>query len=171
MTRPRFQLPPRPPAAVSGDRRVSAALAPANGNPFALLAAAKSPCSFDLAGLLAAQRSNLEAITAANRIVRDGVQAVVQRNLEILQQAIQGISESVQTAVTPEPPRDRAMRQTETAIKTYETVTASLRELSELIRHTNTEAMDVLDRRYSEAADEVKSLTRHATRMFWDNGA
>jgi hypothetical protein len=43
-----------------------------------------------------------------------------------------------------------------------------MRELGMMIQHSNTEAMEVLSRRFTEAADEVKSLARYAARSCWD---
>jgi len=100
--------------------------------------------------------------------VREGAQEVARRNLEIMRQAIDAFSERVQTMGTPECPGDRAMRQTETAIKAYEDAADNMRELGMMIQHSNTEAMEVLNRRFTEAADEVKSLARYAARSCWD---
>ena len=180
MNKTRFQLPPRAVSAVGVDRWVTGETAVAASQPTdtkmnlvpgkstAMSASLKFPFMFDMATLLAAQRRNIEAITVANRVVVEGAQAVARRNFEIMQRTIDGISERVLTTANPECPRDRAMRQVETAIKTYEDTTATMRELGEMIQHANTEAMEVLTRRFTEAADEVKSLARCAVRSFWD---
>jgi phasin family protein len=178
MNKTQFQLPPRNGSAVDHWMTRDAAapeprwadpkMALASGTPTEMLASMKFPFMFDMAALLAAHCRNMEAITAANRIVREGVQAVARRNLEIMRQAIDGISERMQTMGSPECPRDRAMRQTESAIKAYEDTTANMRELGETIQHANAEAMKVLGRRFAEATDEVKSLARYATSSFWD---
>ncbi len=68
----------------------------------------------------------------------------------------------------PKCPADRAIRQTETAIRAYEDTTANMRELADMIRHANTEAMEVLHQRFTEAADEAKSLARSTVRNFWE---
>jgi len=180
MNKTRFQLPPRADSAVGVDRWVTGEstmaasrsadpiTTPVSGKPTEMSASTKFPFMFDITALLAAQRRNIEAIFAANRIVREGAQAVVRRNLEITQQAIDHISERLRTTGDPECPRDRAMRQTETAIKAYEDAADNMRELGMMIQHSNTEAMEVLSRRFTEAADEVKSLARYAARSCWD---
>jgi phasin family protein len=181
MTKTRFQLPPRPAAAVGVDRWVigesavassrqaDTTMAPARGKPTETLASMKFPFMFGMAALLAAQRRNIEAMTAANRVVREGAQAVARRNFEILQQAIDGVSERLQAMGDPDCPRDRAMRQTEAVIKAYEDASANMRDMGAMIQHSNTEAMEVLGRRFTEAADEMKSLARYAARSFWDS--
>jgi phasin family protein len=136
--------------------------------PTGAFASIKFPFMFDFAALFMAQSRNVEAIIAANRVVREGAQAVARRNLEIMQQTIDGLSERMRTMGNQECPRDRAVRTTETAIKAYEDASENMRELGMMIQHANTEAMQVLSRRYTEAADEVKSLARCAARSFWD---
>jgi phasin family protein len=180
MNKTQFQLPPRAGSVVGTDHwlngaaasgRADTRLALTSGKPSDMVASTKFPFMFDMTALLAAHRRNMEAISAANRVVREGAQAVVRRHLEIMQEAVDGISERMQAVGNPECPRDRAMRQTETAINAYENATANIRELGEMIQHTNTEAMEVLGKRFTEAADEVKSMARYATRSFWDTEA
>jgi phasin family protein len=126
------------------------------------------PFMFDMAALLAAQRRNMDAIVAAGSAVREGAQAVAQRNLEIIQQAFDGFADRMQTMGIEECPKARAMRQTEAAIKACEDAADIPRELGEMIQHAQAEAMEILSKRFTEAADEVKSLARDATRRFWE---
>ena len=178
MKKPRFQLPPRADSAAVMDRWVTgesvvAAFrptnrksAPAQENQTQTLASMKVPFIFDMAALLAVQRRNIEAIVAANRVVRESAQAVVRRNLEIAQQAIEGVSENLQTIRNHECPQDWGVRQTEAAIKAYEDASDHVREVGLMIRQANTEAMEVLSRHFTEAADEAKALARSVARAF-----
>jgi phasin family protein len=176
MNKPRFQLPPRADGSFGIDRwttveaasrRSDAKLDFALGKPPEMAAPIGITLMFDWTALLAAHRCNVEAINAANRVVWEGAQEVARRNLEIMRQTIDAFSERVRTMGTPECPADRAVRQTETAIKTYEDAVANLRELGDVIQQTNTEAMEVLSRRCTEVANEVKYLARYVTRSFW----
>jgi phasin family protein len=180
MNKTRFQLPPRAGSAdgvdhwVIGDARLGqsdAKVAFGSDNSAEMPPPLRFPFAFDMVGLLAAQRRTMEAITISSRILREAAQAVAQRNLEALQQAINGFADHVQTMGNPECRADQAMRQTETAIKAYEDATAYVRELGQTIQHANSEAMEVLNRRFTEAVDEVKLRARHATGTFWDTKA
>jgi phasin family protein len=113
---------------------------------------------FDMAALLAAQRRNMEAITAANRVVLEAAQSVARRNLEVWQRTIDGMAHRLQAVGHPECPRDRAMRHIETVINVYEDASSNMRDIGAIIQDANSEAMAVLSRRFTEAADEVKSL-------------
>jgi phasin family protein len=175
MSKTRFRLPPRTDAPVGVDhwvtgespiRPAETKLALAEDRSTEIPTPLKSPFSFDLATLFTAQWRNIEAITAANRIVVETAQSVVRRNVEILHQTIGSLSERMQAMADPECPRDRAMRPTETVIKAYEDASTHMREMGAMIQHANTEAMEVLTRRGTEAADEVKSLARYVARSF-----
>ena len=168
MNKTRFQLPPRADSAAGVDRWVTGGSAVATARPVdttmgrSTSASPKFPFMFDMAALLAAQRCNMEAIAAANRVVLEAAQSVAWRNVGVWQRAIDGMVERLQAIGHPECPRDRAVRQTETVINVYEDASSNMRDIGAIIQHANTEAMAVLSRRFTEAADEVKSLARHA---------
>ncbi|MBX9596211.1 MAG: phasin family protein, partial [Roseomonas sp.] len=50
-----------------------------------MLAEFRLPAMPDMEGLAQAQRRNLEALSAANRIALEGAQAVARRHMEIMQ--------------------------------------------------------------------------------------
>jgi phasin family protein len=162
----RFQLPPRADSAAGVDRWVTGAKAVATARPTDTTTdrapSPKFPFMFDMVALLAAQRRNMEAMTAVNRVMLEAAQSVARRNVEVWQRAIDGMVEHLQAMGHPESPRDRAMQQTETVVNVYEDASSNMRDIGAIIQHANTEAMAVLSRRFTEAADEVKSLARHA---------
>jgi phasin family protein len=170
MNKTRFQLPPRADAAAGVDRWVTAGSAVAGsrpvdttmGRPTTTSMSLKFPFMFDMAALFAAQRRNFEAMAAANRVVLEAAHSVAWRNVEGMQRAIGGMAERLQAMSNPECPGDRTIRQTETFIKAYEDASSNMREIGAILQHANREAMDVLTSRFTEAADEVKSLARHA---------
>jgi phasin family protein len=179
MNKTRFQLPPRADSAAGVDRWVTAGSAVAatppvdfkiplaSGEPAKQLASMKFPCMFDIAALFDTQRRNIEALAAANKIVLEGARSMARRNVVLMQQSIDGVLERLQAMGNPECPSDRAMRQTETVIKAYEDASSNMREIGAMMQHANSEAMDVLTRRFTEATDEVKSLARHAAANVW----
>ena len=58
----------------------------------------------------------------------------------------------------PRGPQAKAARQAELVKKSYERAVANIRDLSDLIQRSNTEALSVLSERFREAMDEVKGL-------------
>lgn len=116
------------------------------------------PAMPDMEALLAAQRRNVEVLTAANRVALEGAQAVARRHMEIMQQSMTEMSEAVKALSASDDPKARAARQAELLKSSYEQAVTNLRELSDMIQRANAEAISLLNRRFSEAMDEIKGL-------------
>ena len=107
---------------------------------------------------LAAQRRNMEVLSAANRVALEGAQAVAKRHMEIMQQTMAEMTESMRDLASPESPQARAAKQAEMLKSTYERAVAHIKELADLIQRANGEALGLLNHRFTEALDEVKQL-------------
>ncbi len=116
------------------------------------------PAMPDSEALISTHRRNMDALTRANRAAMEGAQAVARRHMEIMQQTMAEISETMRTLAAGDAPQDRAAKQAELLKRAYERAVANTRELSEMIQHANGEALSVLNQRFVEAMDEVKSL-------------
>ncbi len=113
--------------------------------------------------MLSAHRRNLETLSAANRIALEGAQAVAKRHFEIAQQTFGELSETLRTLAAPtEAPQAKAAKQTELLKRAYERAVSNSRELSDLIQRSNSEAVELLNKRFTEALDEVKELVEKA---------
>lgn len=119
----------------------------------------KMPGMPDLEVLANAQRKNLEALSAANRVALEGAQAVARRHMEIVQQAMTETSEALKHMTLQEGPQAKAARQAELLKAAYEKAVGNMRELADLIQKSNGEALGVLNRRFTDAMDEVQALT------------
>jgi phasin family protein len=124
----------------------------------------KLPTMPDMQQLMAAQRRNMEALSAANRVALEGAQAVARRHMEIMQQAMSELSETMTAGAGAEGPQAKAAKQAELLKKAYERAVAHMQELSDLIQRSNAEAVGVLHKRFSEAMDEVRTLIEQADR-------
>ena len=123
-----------------------------------LFAEMKLPAMPDLEGFIAANRRNIEAFTAANRVAMEGAQAVARRNMEIMQQSIAELTECMKAFAEADGPQAKAAKQAEMMKQAYERAVANMQELRDLIQHSNSEALSLLNKRFAEALDEVKSL-------------
>ncbi len=112
----------------------------------------------DSSALLAAHRRNMEVLSSANRLALEGAQTVARRHMEIMQQTMAELSEHVRELAASESPQAKAARQAELVKRSYEHAVANIRELSDLIQRSNSEALGVLNARFKEAMDEVKGL-------------
>lgn len=132
-------------------------------NPFnmdvtKIFADMKLPAMPDMNALMAAHQRNIEALTAANKVAMEGAQAFARRQAEIVQQSIGEFTEAVKSFTSVEAPQDKAARQAEVLKHTYERGVSNLRELGDLISRSNTEAVELLNRRFAAAMEEVKTL-------------
>ena len=112
----------------------------------------------DMEAVLAAHRRNLEALSEANRVALEGAQAVARRHMEIMQSTMSGLTETLKDLSMSDSPASRAAKQAELLKQAYENAVSNTRELGDLIQKSNTEAMQKLNRRFSEAMTEMKTL-------------
>jgi phasin family protein len=124
-----------------------------------MLSEFRMPALPDVESFAAAQRRNFEALSAANRIALEGAQAVARRHMEILQQSMSELTEAVRNAsATTGTPQEKATSQAEMMKATYGRAVSNMQEIAELIQKSNGEAVSLLNRRFAEAMDEVKTL-------------
>ena len=131
-------------------------------DPMKMFKDMKFPVMPDMEALLGAYRKNIEVFSAANRVALEGAQAVAKRHMEIMQQTMAELSETIQAMGSPEAPGTKAARQAELLKRAYERAVTNTRELSELIQQSNGEAIGLLNHRFGEAMDEVKLLIQQA---------
>ncbi|HIJ62729.1 MAG TPA: phasin family protein [Rhodospirillaceae bacterium] len=110
----------------------------------------------DVESVVASQRKNIEALTQANKLAFEGVQAVFKRQVEIIRQSLEESAVIAKEMVEASTPHDKAIRQTELAKDVFERALANARELSEIIAKSNNEAFELLNRRFTQVLDEIK---------------
>ncbi len=116
----------------------------------------------DMDAFLAAHRRNMETLSAANRVALEGAQSVAKRHMEIVQQTMQDMSETIRDLSSPDNPQARAAKQADLVKNAYERAVSHMRDLAELIQRSNGEALQMLNQRFTEAMDEVKALAEKA---------
>ena len=124
-----------------------------------MLAEFRVPGMPDMEALAAAQRRNFEAMSAANKVALEGAQAVARRHMEILQQSMSDMTQAMQSTMSgAQDPQARATKQAEMLKTAYERAVGNMREVADLIQKSNTEALSLLNQRFTEAMDEVKGM-------------
>ena len=99
---------------------------------------------FDVEAVLASQRKNIEALTQANQLAVEGVQAVARRQAEIAREAIDEASTVLRDIAQPAAPEERIAKHAELLKQTFERGLATTRELALMLAKANTEAFDVV---------------------------
>lgn len=127
-----------------------------------LFAELKLPAMPDMEAFVAANRKNMETLSATNRVALEGAQAVARRHMEIMQQSMTEMTEAMRALSTPEAPQAKAAKQAELLKQAYEHAMANMKELSDMIRQANGEALALINKRFTEAMDEVKALAEKA---------
>jgi phasin family protein len=123
-----------------------------------LFADMKLPAVPNMEALITASRRNMETLTAANKVALEGAQAVARRHMEIMQQSMAELTEAMRTMATVEAPQAKAAKQAELLKLAYERAISNMKEIGDLIQHSNEEAVKLLNARFIEAMDEVKAL-------------
>lgn len=117
---------------------------------------------FDFEAVLAGQRRNIEAFTAANQAALDGFQSLAKRQAEMVRQSVDEANKAVKELFAAGSPEEKASRQAELTKAAYERAVANTRELAELVARSQTQAIDVINKRVAEGLDEVKGLITKA---------
>ena len=112
----------------------------------------------DVDSIVASQKKNLEALTSANRVAFEGLQAVAKRQAEILQETMNEASKAVDSLSKAGSPPDMAAKQAELAKDAFERALGNMKELAEMVTKANQEATSTINSRISATLDEIKEL-------------
>jgi phasin family protein len=118
---------------------------------------------FDVEALMAAQRRNIEALSQANQLAIEGMQAVARRQIEIARQAIDDMSTLLRDLAQPASAEDRLAKNTEYAKQMLEKGATHSREISQLATKAGSEAAEVLRKRACEGLDELREYAHQQT--------
>jgi phasin family protein len=117
-----------------------------------------SMAGVDMDALVDSQKKNLEALTAANRIAFEGLQAIAKRQAEILQETMNETSKAVDSLAKAGSPPDIAAKQADIAKEAFERALANMRELAEMVAKSNDQAVNTINSRISSSLDELKTM-------------
>ena len=119
----------------------------------------------DVEAVWAAQRRNIEALSQANQLAVDSVQAVAKRQFELTRETFEGFSALMRDLATPASTEDRIAKNTEYVKQMLEKGVSHGREIATIAAKAGTEAAEVLHKRASESLDEMRALaSQHAAR-------
>jgi len=112
----------------------------------------------DVDAVVASQKKNLEALTSANRTAIEGLQSVVKRQAEILQETMNEASKAVDALSKAGSPADVAAKQAELTKDAFERALGNMRDLAEMVTKSNQEATSTINSRISASLDELKDV-------------
>lgn len=116
----------------------------------------------DMASIIDARRQDIEAVTEANRIAYEGMQALVQKQLEIFTRTMQQIQASAPGASTDGAPT--VTQQSELVQQRLHTAFRNMREMAEMAQKSQAEALAVMTRRADQNLETARNLMKGAAK-------
>ena len=113
---------------------------------------------FDVEALWAAQRRNIEALSQANQLAVEGVQAVTRRQIELTRETFEGLSGLLRDLAQPASPEERIAKNTDYAKQMLEKSVNHGREVASIAAKTGADAAEVLQKRATEGLEELRSF-------------
>jgi len=111
----------------------------------------------DMNAIMQARRKDVEALAQANQIAYETIQALARREAEILQQSMSEW-QGAMTGMTGKNPAEMAARGTELATQAFGRALANMRELAEMASKSQTQAYEVLNKRFQENLEDLRKL-------------
>lgn len=119
--------------------------------------------AFDLESVAASQRRNLDALTQANRLAYEGFQAMAKRHVEAVHQTMDEFAQAAKTISEPGTAQDKAIKQAEMAKGAVERGVSTIREMTEMLARTNSDALELLNRRLVQGMEEMRDAFQKGT--------
>ena len=113
----------------------------------------------DTAEIVAARRKDVDALIMANQAAYEGMRALANKQGEMLQQAMQDIQAAVKGAAGGIGVGDPG-KQGELARKAYEKVLGDMKDLAEIARKSQADAMASITQRGTQHLEEVKTMMK-----------
>ena len=111
----------------------------------------------DTKALFEIQSKNLYALISANQAVMAGARNLMQRQGELMQEALEEATKAMQDMGTVKNPGEAAEKQTELVQAAFDKALANSKEISELIANNYQEAANAINERFGEALNEIKN--------------
>ena len=110
----------------------------------------------DAKALAESQQRNMETLAEINRVAFDGARAIMQRQAEILRQAMDEGTKVVREMAKPGKPEEALAKQADLVKHSYEQCLSNVRELTEMGTKSNAQAADLFNHRVKDGLDELK---------------
>ena len=114
----------------------------------------------DMTAIVEARRKDIEALVEANKAAFESMQALARKQTEMLTEAMQGMQEAAKgftggSAVAADP-----AKQAEGARRGFEKTLAGMKELAEMVRAAQSDAMAHITQRATQQMQDIKVLTQ-----------
>jgi phasin family protein len=158
---PEPQIPSTQPDMIS--RRTQMAVSPFK-SPFGdfdftkVLGEFKVPM-LDVESFIDLQRRNVQAFTVANQTAFEAFKGIAQRQADMLKVAMEDFSKASSELFAVGTLEEKTAKNADLVKKSYETSIANMKELAELYAKGNADAFEAINKRVTEALEEIKALS------------
>ncbi|MBN9076813.1 MAG: phasin family protein [Rhizobiales bacterium 65-79] len=112
--------------------------------------------SMDIERVIEHHRRNLEALEQSAGTALTGAGAIMKRQREMLQETLDEISAMARDYRAPNSPRELVEKQTDFARKSFETAVRNTSEMTDLVRKSGSESLDILRQRIRDGMAEIR---------------
>lgn len=113
--------------------------------------------SVDVDAILAHHKKNLEALEKSAKTGVAGASNLMNRQREMLQDALREITDMAQSYRAPGSPQEMMSKQADFARRSFETAVKNAGEVAELVKKSSSDSVDILRARIQEAMQEIRS--------------
>ena len=110
--------------------------------------------------LVSSQRQNVEALSAANYAAMEGIKAVGEWQMKILQETMQELTAAIGSLANVGSPQQMVAVETELAKKAFETAVSKMWELAAIMTSAYEQATDAIVRRVPRSLDEIREVLK-----------
>lgn len=114
--------------------------------------------AFDFQAFLDMQRRHAESLRHVGQQTLENVQALVQRQHEMVQESMHKTAEMLSHAMTPAPAQDKMAKTTEHVRSVFEETVANSQELAAMASKTSSEALQGLTSYMTSTMEELRTV-------------
>ena len=112
----------------------------------------------DMAPIIESRRKDMEALVEANKATYESMQALARRQTEILTETMQGFQNSAKGWVSAGAGSPNAAKQADVVSHAYQKALADMKDLAEMVRKSQTDALAGITARATQSMQETKKL-------------
>ena len=112
----------------------------------------------DMSAIMEARRKDIEALVQANKAAYESMQAMAHKQTEMLTQAMQDIQSAVKEAAASKGGLPDPKKQAELARDAWKKTLADMKDLADMARKSQADAMAGLTQRAAQSIEELKKM-------------
>ncbi len=114
----------------------------------------------DVNSIFNSQRRNIEAFSAANQVLAEGVQAATKHQAEAARENVESFISATKDILTSNSPESNTSKQISLVQDWYESAMENAREVTELVTKSSNDAFELINKRASESWEEFNKATK-----------